>query len=856
MTHVVSPQYHACTASDAVLEMGKVGTMTTSQSYMFGTLLRRYRVGAGLTQEVLAERAGLSVRGISDLERGVNRAPYVATILRLSDALQLSDEQRAELESSISRRRGPTTGRPVVQLPEQLTSLIGREEDVATAVHLLRWEGRRLLTLTGSGGVGKTRLAIQVATTMAADFEHGAVFVALEEVAGAAAVLPAIAAAVHLRDEPGRLQEESLVEYLTERELLLVLDGFEHLMDAAPLPARLLVACPKLKILITSRAPLHLRGEQELDVRSLPVPDPADPIDLDQLKHCPSVALFVQRARGVRPGFDLTMESAPAVAEMCRRLDGLPLAIELAAARIKLLSPETLSLRLERRLQILTDGPRDTQPRQQTMRNTIAWSYGLLGEDAQVLFRRLSIFNAPFGLEAAGSAFGGADGVSIDVLEGLTLLADGSLLTVSHSVTGESHFSMLETVREYGLELLDVHREGDGVREGLAEYCVSLAETAERELHGAHQARWMARLEGDHATLLLVLRWARETTHLLTGLRIAGALWRFWYSHGYLSEGRRQLDELLTAVDDSDTVSAPIIAKASRGAAVLAATQGDYARAETLSEQGLHLYRRIGDVRGEAAMQVILGSVSHYRGDYAGAWTRYGESLALFRQEGDEPSISVALNNLASIAKEQGHTDEAIRLYEESLAIKRRLGDSRGIAIALNNLGTMALAQGVYDRAATLGEEALNLLRALGDKDVTAAIDTVARAALHGGDTRRAATLYDEGLKVSQAAGDRELIAFCLEGTGRLAAAAGEMERAGTLYGAGEALRTAVGAPLSPSEAPQHDVSLNAARSALGEETFTHVWKRGVDMDLDAAISFAFEAARSIYGYASTIPVV
>jgi predicted ATPase/DNA-binding XRE family transcriptional regulator len=813
--------------------------MAKNDARTFGRLLRRHRLAAGLTQESLAEAAGLSVRGISDLEREVNKAPYVATILRLGDALELSDEQRTELEESISRHRGPSTQRHVLQLPEQFTSLLGRERDVAAAVHLLRWEGRRLLTLTGPGGVGKTRLAIQVAVTTATDFESGAVFVPLEEVADAGGVQSAIAAALHLRDEPGRSLYESLLAFLEEREMLLVFDGFEHLMDAAPLPARFLVACPRLKILITSRSPLHLSGEQELDVKSLPLPSPADAADLARMAGCPSVALFVQRARKVQPAFTLTMETGPVVAEICRRLDGLPLAIELAAARIKTLSPRALLLALEHRLNVLTGGPRDTQPRQQTMRDTIAWSYDLLHDDGRMLFRSLSIFSSTFGIEAAGAVAPQLGESWSDAHGGIALLADSSLLSVHESTDDEPRYSMLETVREYGLELLDHHGESMTARQRLAAYSVALAEMAELELHGAHQAEWMARLEREHTTLLLVLSWAQRTSQLSTGLRIGGALWRFWYSHGYLTEGRRQLEGLLATMGTGDTVSDSVVAKATRGAAVLSAVQGDYARAETLSDQGLQLYRRLGDVRGEAAMLVILGSVSHYTGDYATAWTRYGESLTLFRNEGDEPSISVALNNLANIAKEQGHTAESIALYEESLTIKRRLGDSRGIAIALNNLGTMALAQEQFDRAADFGEEALILLRALGDKDVTAAIDTVARAELHRGNIGRAAELYDEGLRVSHAAGDRELVAFCLEGAGRVAAARGEMARAGTLYGAGEALRAAVGAPLSPSEVPQHDLSLDVARTALGEPAFALAWERGIHMDLVAAIAFA-----------------
>ena len=535
--------------------------MSENQPRAFAALLRRHRLDAGLTQEALAERAGLSTRGIGDLERGINRSPYVATILRLGDALELSEEQRAELEASVSRRRRPASSRPVMCLPVQLTSMLGRDAEVAAAIHLLRWEGRRLLTLTGPGGVGKTRLAIEVAAAIAPDFDDGAIFVPLEEVVDADAVRPAIAAAIHLQEEPDTPLHESLVQYLKDRELLLVLDGFEHLMEASSVPSQLLVACTRLKVLVTSRAPLHLRGEQELDVDPLPVPDLDGPVDLDILKACPSVTLFVQRTRQVKPGFELTLETAPLVAEICRRLDGLPLAIELAAARVKQLSPHALLRRLEPALSVLTGGPHDAQPRQQTMRATIAWSYDLLGEEARALFRSLSVFNAPFGLEASTAVCREEQG------------RHGRAARRARSVGGRQSLEGGPD-RHRRTVLLDArngesvrHRavggpgEGDEVRLRLADYCVTLAETAEAELHRANQALWMARLERDDTRFSSFFA-GRASRGTVTGLRIAGAFGASWYSHGYLSEGRASTEALLTAEHDSDCLPDTVHAKA------------------------------------------------------------------------------------------------------------------------------------------------------------------------------------------------------------------------------------------------------------------------------------------------------
>ena len=550
--------------------------------------------------------------------------------MRLSEALQLSVAERAELESSISRLRGQVMSNSVVGLPAQITSLIGREPDIDSALRLLRVAGRRLLTLTGPGGVGKTRVAVGVAAAMVADFETGVIFVPLEEVAWAGGVLPAIATALRVRDKPSGTLEAAVVEYLKDREVMMVLDGFEHLMEAATIPARMLAVSPKLKILVTSRTPLHIRGEQELEVRPLPVPGPDV---LDDLESYSSVALFMERARTVSSNFALTPDTARTIAEICRRLDGLPLAIELAAARIKLLSPQSLLTQLESQLNVLTGGPRDSPPRHQTMRRTITWSYDILADDIKVIFRRLAIFNAPFGTEVAGAVCQQPGGGVNDAQDGLFLLVDSSLLSVHEGSTGERRYSMLETVREYGLQMLDESGESQAVLKRLATYCVELAETAESELNGVDQAAWMARLERDHGALLLALRWTRESCPI-TGLRIAGALWRFWYSHGYPTEGRRHLDALLATVDGSSDLPVAVQAKAVRGAAVLAAVQADYERADRLGEQGARIYRDIGDSQGEAAMLLILGSTAYYQGNYPAARTRYEGSLSFFARSG------------------------------------------------------------------------------------------------------------------------------------------------------------------------------------------------------------------------------
>lgn len=815
------------------------------ETHVFGTLLRRYRANAGLTQEELAERAGLSVRGISDLERGTNQAPYRATVQRLIEALGLSNEEAKTLELATSRRRGPTSRTresSLAKLPIQPTSLIGRERDEAQVIHLLRWEGRRMLTLTGPGGVGKTRLALQVAESMAHDFADGVVHVPLAAIRDAELVIPAIAAALSVREPKDRSSQEGLIGYLEDREVLLVLDNLEQVLDAGPALATVLSACPKVKMLLTSRVPLHLRGEQAVEVVPLDVPPSNGAYPLDNLLSYPSVALLIERARLVKPSFSLTVDNSAALAEICRRLDGLPLAIELAAARLRMLSPAALLIRLQHRLQVLAGGTQEVDARQQTMRNTIVWSYDLLSEQEQILFRRLSVFAGRFSLEEVEAVCATDQDRELDVFEVLTSLVEQSLVFVEEQQAHDPLFRMLETTGDFARECLEDGGEAGNMRERHSEYYVTLVERAEPELRGRDQEVWLARLDRDQDNVRVALHNTIQNEQIEKGLRIAAAQWWFWYVRGYLSEGRRWLEALLNSKQACDGVVTPVVqARALRGAGVLTTEQGDYPQAEAYIKQSLDLFRQLGDTQAEGTLLTILGNIAKYQTDYERAAALYSDALATFREAGDVRSISVALNNLGSVAKEQGDHAKALGFYEESLAAKRDLGDKRGIAIVLSNIGTMAHAQGDYPRAAEAGEESMLLLRDLGDKDLASALDTLARAVLAQGDSDRALGLYREGLTVSKLSGEKQLMAFCLEGVGRVAGARGHFERATLLYGAGIALRESIGAPLSPAERAQDSSYLDVARQHLGDSRYTIAWNQGQTMSVERAVACALD---------------
>jgi predicted ATPase/class 3 adenylate cyclase len=750
-------------------------------------------------------------------------------------------------------------------LPIQPTPLIGREKEVASLGQLLRRVDVRLVTLTGPGGTGKTRLALQVAAELSDLKWRGIYFVDLAPVSDSAQVIPTIASTLGLREERGRSPLECLKEEIDQNRVLLLLDNFEQVLDAAVQVSELLVACSQLKILVTSRAVLRVRAEREFAVPTLRLPDSAQMPDLEALMQYEAIVLFLQRTQAVAPEFRLTDMNAPVVVEIVRRLDGLPLAIELAAARMKLLSPEALLARLNQPLQVLTSGARDVAARQHTLRNTIAWSYNLLDAQEQELFRRLSDFVGGCTLEAievVNGVLGNATGLILDIVASLV---DKSLLRRREQGKGEEpRLAMLETIREYGLELLGASGEMKAVRKAHAVYFMELSERADLE-RASDSPEWLDRLEQEHDNLRAAMHWSLEDMEGCKeiALRLGGALRTFWYSRGYLSEG---LDFLERALVGSDEVEEPMRAAALYAAARLYEVRGDYDRAEPFLVQSLALYRELGNPARIAYALHLQADIAWRRGILDMARSLAEESLAVFRELGDRGAIASLLLHLGALAADQGEYARARDLLEESLAINRELGDKGSIADSLFNLARANFFSGSELGAArVLLEESLSLFRQLSDKesigyclcllglltleqgDVTTARSLVEqsvalfkeRRQAHGmalstsamamviaaqGDNAVARALYDAALTEARKAGDKLIIASGLEGLSRVLVALGEYERAVQLRAAAETLREAIGAPIPAVERPADEQAAKVAREWLGEEAFAEVW--------------------------------
>ncbi|HYW88245.1 MAG TPA: helix-turn-helix domain-containing protein [Chloroflexota bacterium] len=1031
--------------------------MDGAEPTRFGDLLRRHRTAAGLTQEGLAERAGLSVRGIQDLERGIRRTPHSDTTRRLADALGLRDAERAglleagqvartssdaadhargmsalpsgtisflftDVESStrawlrntgamgaavarhdalieravaehgghVVRPRGEGDSRFAVfarpsdalaaacaaqialhqehwtlaepvrvrmaihtgeadlrlgdyyglavnhcarlravahggqvvvsavtadlvrealptqaslrdlglhqlkdldqpervwqlvhpelpadfppltsqsprrhNLADQLSSFVGREREVVEVCGLLNTT--RLLTLTGPGGSGKTRLALRVAAEALHRFPDGVWLVRLDAVADPRLVTGAVASTLGLREDGQRPLLETLQGHLQSRHSLIILDNCEHLVDAsANLAASILYACPRLTILATSRRPLQVGGEMLWAVPPLTTPSPvselvADRALVERLKGCDAIALFVERARAVRPSFQLSEDNATLVADICRRVDGLPLAIELAAARLYALTPRAMLDRMERRLPLLTEGPRDAPARQRTLRDTIAWSYDLLDSNQQALFRRVAIFRGCSipAMEAVckgsapepGSASIALLPLQPDLVDGMGSLVANNLVRHEELPDGVSWYSMLDTVREFALERLAESGELDAIQRRHILHYLDLAETAERDSLGPKESEWHARMEREQGNLRAALAASIERAYAGPSFRLTLALWWFWMVRGYISEGREQLGALLARfpVRDASGQRAFDRARALRAAATLASIQGDYAAARSSQEEGLAISRALGDLRGIASGLEGLVLITSMQADLATALRYAQESLEAARTIGDEEMIGHALNASANVHHELGYHAAARALAEESVEVLRQAGNPRQIAASLITLSVVAHDLGDLETERRASMVALADLRRNGDRRGEALVlANLGRFATERGDLVTARERLSESLYMERELGDASGVAFVLELFAVLAIEQANFVRAIELASAANALRHRIGAPLPLTSRHKLDHKLQAATDKLDAPCAAEAWERGEALGVEEAISLALQESKRI----------
>jgi predicted ATPase len=810
---------------------------------------------AGELPDTLAKLAGRHAFEIS-------YARWQYDVERLITAVEMPIQQK---ESSLHNLR------------RQLTSFVGRRSEVASVTRTL--STARLVTLTGAGGIGKTRLAIQAGSEMVKAFRDGVWLVELAPIASPDLVPAAIAAALSVREQSGRVIAETVTDYLRPRHMLVVLDNCEHLVEAAArLVEDLLLACPDLRILATSREALGIGGEEVLRVLPLSLPDPADQTAAENVAGYEAVALFCDRATTAVGSFSLTPKSSPLVVQLCRRVDGIPLAIELAAAKLKVLSLEQIVLRLDDRFRLLTGGSRTALPRQQTLRATIDWSYQLLPEAERTLLRRLSVFSGGSSLEATEAVCAGEHIDAFEVLDLLTELTSKSMVVVTDS-RDEARYGLLETIRQYGHDQLTEAGEADALRRRHRDWFVSLAGQAERELQGPEQLRWSELLETELENLRAAFEGSMQAEDTAAGLRLATALARFWYTSGHLSDFQDWLNRALARGDGPTSLRAQALSCA----AGLASFLGDNERATRLGNEGLDLFRRVSDQRGVGFALRILGLVAGSQDEYQRATALIEESLDTLRKVGDKPGIAQSLFYLADSIADGGDHESAVSRLEEALALFRELGDRRFIAKSVGGLGYVALSQSRYAPAAALLGESLVLSRELKDQSSVSVLlyelGTVERSlgnvelakplleeslslfrrlgqshsaayslcelgivAGTEGDLGHAAALLQESLSLGN---DRYSLSRCLEALAGLACRREQPLVGATLFGAAEAMREKISRPLALSEAGDHDAFVAAAESSAGPAVFRNAWLEGQAMTQEQAIAFASDQSKA-----------
>jgi predicted ATPase/DNA-binding XRE family transcriptional regulator len=780
--------------------------MATRGIPRFGDLVRRHRTAAALSQEALAERAGVSARAISDLERGVHQAPHLETVRLLADALGLGEEDRAGLlavarpEVDPPGATVPNFPAPLAVLPRPPTRLIGREAEMAALFDLLARDDVRLVTLTGPGGTGKTHLALAVAGEAMGRYPDGTGFVDLSPITDPDLAIPAIATEFGLREVSGTPLQETVIRHLRERRLLLVLDNCEQVLGAASDIAAQLAAGPHLTILATSREALHVRVERVFPVAPLPLPDPQPPADLAALAQEPTVALFVERAQAADPAFMLTEGNATAVAAICRRLDGLPLAIELAAVRVRLLPPESMLVRLEQSLPFLTGGARDAPERQRTLRNTIAWSHELLSLAEQALFRQLSVFVGGWTLEAA-DALAERNGEP-DVLGGLSGLLDRHLIGRIESADDDARFAMFETIREFAAEQLTSGHDETMTRHRHAAYFVAFAEQAALVIQGPDQRRWRRRLESELPNLRETFAWLEQTDQDDQMLQLVGSLGDFWVHGGHLREGREWVERALARGGSASSRIAGLFAGA-HGALI----QADFSQAVAWAHEGLELVPESGDDRFEGRLLYILMTAAWMQGDVPLARSRAESAIARLRDLNDRTWLAWALSDMGTVISVAGEPEQASRLSAEGLALHRELGNATGVAINLMDVGAIAH---------------------------------------QAGDMAAAAKAYAESLAVWRDLGESWWSASALTGVADLASVLGRYEQAARLLGAAARLWEVSRGAAAPHGHVGGEVAAAAARSALGDAIFAREHATGWQMRTEEAIEEALHMTEAV----------
>jgi predicted ATPase/DNA-binding winged helix-turn-helix (wHTH) protein len=786
-----------------------------------------------LVQCMVELRGALEDRA-QEILQTVPRRGYIFAAAVTSTA---DNDKSAEGEALLTRAVQARSHLPVPRTP-----LIGREREVTAAKILLLDPIVRLVTFTGSGGSGKTRLALEVAGQLVDQFEGGVFFVGLGSIGDPAMVPAAITESLGVRESGGRPFLDLLKDHLRKcapSPVLLLLDNLEHILAASSVVVELLDAARTLKVLITSRTALRVYGEHEFPVNPLELPDPSQP---HMLLGNPAVTLFAQRAGAVKPDFRLNANNAFLVAEICSRVDGLPLAIELAAARVKMLPLAAILTRLQSRLDLLTTGARDLPQRQQTLRNTIDWSYDLLSEAEQKLLRRLGVFWGGCTIEGAEAVCNTSADLGVEIFELMSSLMDKSL--IQQIDRGEEpRFRMLETIREYALERLKDSGEEAATRQAHAAYCLVLAEEGNPDLSDADRAAWLARCDIEHDDFRAALDWLFENSNVDWGFRLCLALIRFWDMREFLTEARARLETVVAMAGDGWIRER---AKATHGLGALATAQGDFSVASHFIEQSLSLYQAAGDHWGIAVALNGLAVLARDRGDYPAAQKYFEESLAWSRGLGDRTAIARCLHNLANVAKIRGDYERARSGLLEATQIFEELEDRSGAAWSLNQQGDVAREQGRLDEARGFYQPALSAFRQAGDRWGTArSLADLGAIACECGDFSAAHEAYRESVEIFVSLGHRRGVARVLEGLAALALANSAARGALTIAGAAAHLRQFIGLPLPPAEQAKLDKSLEPAWALLGESDGGSAWAEGAAMSLEAAVEYSLLTSNS-----------